>query len=85
LFWLLIGSLEAQNIEVRDPAFSTTQKSGYISFYIIFLMIVALSILIAMMSNSFEIIMIKNRSNDRNNDKPKPTKTTSIGNRGTAV
>jgi len=36
LFWLLIGSLEAQNIEVRDPAFSTTQESGYISFYIIF-------------------------------------------------
>jgi len=59
LFWLLIGFLEAENIEVRDPAFSTTQTFGtiYLSFYIIYMVIVALTMLVAMMNNSFERIM----------------------------
>ena len=59
-FWMLIGTLDADDIAVNDPAFSTTQTFGriYISFYIVCMVIVALSMLVAMMNASFEKIMV---------------------------
>ena len=60
LFWLLIGTIRASDMEVEDPAFTATQEFGriFVSFYIIFMVIVALSMLVAMMNNSFDRIMV---------------------------
>ena len=60
MFWLLIGSLSASDMEVKDPAFAATQEFGriFVSFYIICMVIMALSMLVAMMNNSFDRIMV---------------------------
>ena len=60
LFWVLIGTLNVDDMEVHDPAFRTTQEFGriFVSFYIICMVIVALSMLVAMMNDSFNRIMV---------------------------
>ncbi|XP_022789684.1 short transient receptor potential channel 4-like isoform X3 [Stylophora pistillata] len=59
LFWLLLGLVEEDKIDVKDPAFTLTATFGrlFLMAYVVCTVIVALNMLIAMMNNSFERIM----------------------------
>lgn len=60
LFWLLLGLVEEDKIEVKDPAFALTATFGrlFLMAYVICTVIVALNMLIAMMNNSFDRVMV---------------------------
>ena len=65
LFWLLLGQVEEDKIEVKDPEFYLTAVFGRVFFivYVICMVIVGLNMLIAMMNNSYERIMVRVKLN----------------------
>ena len=63
MFWLLLGSVEDDELNVEDPAFHLTSIFGriFIIGHAICTVIVALNMLIAMMNNSFNRVMVSQR------------------------
>ena len=63
MFWLLLGLVEEGDIAVKDPSFRLTSTFGrlFLMTYVICTVIVALNMLIAMMNNSFEKIMVREK------------------------
>ncbi|XP_068731891.1 short transient receptor potential channel 5-like isoform X1 [Montipora capricornis] len=58
LFWLLLGVFDEEKLSVEDPAFKAFSLSGHIFLivYVVCMVIVALNMLIAMMTKSYEDI-----------------------------
>ena len=60
MFWLLLGVVDEETIQVKDPEFFLTTYFGriFLMAYVVSMVIVALNMLIAMMNNSFQRIMV---------------------------
>ena len=60
LFWLLLGIYDEEKVGVEDPVFVAMSIAGQIFMivYVVCMVIVALNMLIAMMSKSYDRIMV---------------------------
>ena len=64
MFWALFGKLDLEDFNTRDTTFDITQGTGRIlfAFYSVCAVIVALNMLIAMMSHSYDSISVRKTS-----------------------
>ena len=61
MFWALFDKIDLEEFETKDRTFDITQETGKIlfAFYSICAIMVALNMLIAMMSHSYEYISVR--------------------------
>jgi hypothetical protein len=61
MFWALFDQIDLEDFDTKDEKLAITQKTGKILFamYSVCGVVVALNMLIAMMSNSFDYISVR--------------------------
>lgn len=61
MFWALLDKIDLEEFETKDRTFEITEETGKVlfAFYSICAIVVALNMLIAMMSHSFEAISVR--------------------------
>ena len=64
MFWALFDKIDLDDFETKDKSFEITQETGKVlfAFYSIFAVMVALNMLIAMMTHSYENISVSTKS-----------------------
>ena len=63
MFWALFDKIELSDFDTKDSTFEITQETGRLLFamYSILAVLIALNMLIAMMSHSYDYISVRNR------------------------
>jgi hypothetical protein len=61
MFWALFDKIDLEDFDTKDRTFKITEETGKIlfAFYSICAIMVALNMLIAMMSHSYEYISVR--------------------------
>ena len=64
MFWALFDKIDLDDFETKDKSFEITQETGKVlfAFYSICAVMVALNMLIAMMTHSYENISVSTKS-----------------------
>ena len=62
MFWALFDQLDLEDFDTKDGTFKITQETGRVlfAFYSICAVMVALNMLIAMMTHSYDSISVRN-------------------------
>ena len=63
MFWALFDKIELSDFDTKDSTYEITQETGRLLFamYSILAVLIALNMLIAMMSHSYDYISVRNR------------------------
>ena len=67
MFWALFDQVDQEEFETKNEKLAITQRTGKILFalYSVCAVVVALNMLIAMMSNSFDYITVRCKFNNK--------------------